>query len=162
MFQRRRGFSLVEMGIVIAVISVLVAVVIGGMGFIGAAKRSKTIDLVLTLRKAAREYAMRHNNGLKYGVSTAQNEPANVNMKALMGENFLNGKVTTPWGDSNIVIGPNTAASPACAGYACVEIRIPVPAEECADPDRYLIVNLQDKAVVPPTCTGTTLTVIMR
>lgn len=155
-----RGFSLVELGIVIAVMAVLVGVVIGGMGFANAAKRSKALDQVLTLRKAAREYAMRHQNGLSYGVSTAQNDPANVTLKALMSEQFINGRVTTPWGDSNILVGPNGAAAPACAGFACVEIRMPVPAEECTD--GFLVANLQDKAIIPPTCIGTTLTVIMR
>lgn len=155
-----RGFSLVEMGIVIAVIAVLVGVVIGGMGFISAARKSKALEQVLTIRKAAREYAVRHQNGLRYGVSTAQNDPANVTLKALMSEQFLNGKVTTPWGDPNIEVGPNGAAAPACAGFACVEIRMPVPADECAD--GYLVANLQDKAIVQPTCVGTTLTVVMR
>jgi prepilin-type N-terminal cleavage/methylation domain-containing protein len=162
MLNRRRGFSLVEMGIVIAVISVLVAVVIGGMGFANSAKKSKAVDQVLMIRKAAREYAMRHQNGLRYGASAAI-APGNVSLNNLQSENFLNGKVVTPWEDprqsTGMVVRPNSTAAPVCAGFACVEIVMPVPTSECTDGD--LVGSLQNQAVAV-TCAGTTLTVVMR
>lgn len=162
MLQRRRGFSLVELGIVIAVIAVLAAVVIGGMGFANAAKKSRAVDQVLTIRKAAREYAMRHQKGLRYGVSTG-NDPANVNLLALQSEQFLNGKVHTPWEDPRdataIIVRPNATAAPACAGFACVEIVFPVPPRECADND---LVNALQNQAVAVTCNGTTFTAVMR
>ncbi len=53
----RRGFSLVELGIVIAVIAVLAAVVIFGRGFISAARITKAVDAANTARKAASTFA---------------------------------------------------------------------------------------------------------
>jgi prepilin-type N-terminal cleavage/methylation domain-containing protein len=45
------GFTLIELGIVIAVIGVLAAVVVAGMGFLDAARVSKTIEAMGTVRK---------------------------------------------------------------------------------------------------------------
>ncbi len=47
-----RGFSLIELGIVIAVIAVLAAVVIFGRGFISAGRVSKTVEGFNAVRKA--------------------------------------------------------------------------------------------------------------
>jgi len=52
-----RGFSLIELGIVIAVIAVLAAVVIFGRGFIVASRVSKLVEATNTVRKAASTYA---------------------------------------------------------------------------------------------------------
>lgn len=48
-----RGFSLIELGIVIAVIAVLAAVILFGRGFILAARVTKAVDASNTVRKAA-------------------------------------------------------------------------------------------------------------
>ena len=53
---RTGGFSLIELGIVMAVIVVLCVVVITGMGFFRAAKQRMAVDLVLSIRKAASQY----------------------------------------------------------------------------------------------------------
>lgn len=53
----RRGFSLVELGIVIAVIAVLAAVVIFGRGFIQSARVTKAVDASNTARKGAATFA---------------------------------------------------------------------------------------------------------
>jgi prepilin-type N-terminal cleavage/methylation domain-containing protein len=53
----RRGFSLVELGIVIAVIAVLAAVVIFGRGFIQSARVTKAVDACNTVRKAGSTFA---------------------------------------------------------------------------------------------------------
>ena len=52
-----RGFSLIELGIVIAVIAVLAAVVIFGRGFIVASRVSKLVEAANTVRKGASTYA---------------------------------------------------------------------------------------------------------
>ncbi|MCA2980680.1 MAG: prepilin-type N-terminal cleavage/methylation domain-containing protein [Myxococcaceae bacterium] len=62
----RRGFSLVELGIVIAVIAVLAAVVIFGRGFISSARITKAVDAANTARKAGSTFA-----GLNGGVVRA-------------------------------------------------------------------------------------------
>lgn len=168
--RRRRGFSLVELGIVIAVIAVLTGVVIAGAGFFRGARQRTGVDLVLTLRGAAKQFSMRHQSGLRYGTSLDQvGTPDNVSLKQLMADNFLPQVVATPWNDPatglpnrNITIGPIDKPANACADFACVVITMPVPAEECADAERTLVSNLQDKAVLTPTCNGTTLTVVLR
>jgi prepilin-type N-terminal cleavage/methylation domain-containing protein len=53
----RRGFSLIELGIVIAVIAVLAAVVVFGRGFILAARVTKAVDASNSVRKAASTFA---------------------------------------------------------------------------------------------------------
>jgi prepilin-type N-terminal cleavage/methylation domain-containing protein len=50
--KRQAGFTLIELGIVIAVIAILAAVVIVGRGFINSAKVSKAVDQVDVMRKA--------------------------------------------------------------------------------------------------------------
>ena len=52
-----RGFSLIELGIVIAVIAVLAAVVIFGRGFILAGRVTKAVEASNTIRKSASTYA---------------------------------------------------------------------------------------------------------
>ena len=47
------GFTLIELGIVIAVIAILATVVLVGKGFIDSSKVSKAVDAVDVLRKAA-------------------------------------------------------------------------------------------------------------
>jgi prepilin-type N-terminal cleavage/methylation domain-containing protein len=161
--RRRHGFSLIELGIVIAVIVVLAGVVITGAGYFRVARQRTAVDLVLTIRKAARQYALRHSKGLAYGLSTSQNDPRNVTLKGLRGEGFLPTNFTTPWGDNNILVTPHDgpAATP-CAGWACVQIDMPVPVEECAgNESSFLVQNLRDHAV-QASCSGTTLTVVLR
>ena len=161
--RRRRGFSLIEVGIVLAVIAVLAAVVVTGAGFIRASKEQTTVTLVLSIREAARQFSIRNLSGLSYGTSASQ-ALGNVTMKGLQGEAFLPTNITTPWDTTTvntILVEPKDGAPPSpCAGFACVRIAIPVPSEECAG-DRYLETTLKNKAV-SVTCIGTTLEVVMR
>ncbi len=68
----RRGFSLIELGIVIAVIAVLAAVVIFGRGFILAARVTKAVDASNTLRKAASTFAGLNGGSLQNFSTTSQ------------------------------------------------------------------------------------------
>lgn len=56
-YRRARGFSLIELGIVIAVIAVLAAVVIYGRGFIAASRVTKAVEGMDTIRKSASTFA---------------------------------------------------------------------------------------------------------
>lgn len=51
-----RGFSLIELGIVIAVIAVLASVVIVGRGFINSSRTGKAAEALSTIRKAGAVY----------------------------------------------------------------------------------------------------------
>lgn len=51
-----RGFSLIELGIVIAVIAVLASVVIVGRGFINSSRTGKAAEALATIRKAGAVY----------------------------------------------------------------------------------------------------------
>ncbi len=52
-----RGFTLIELGIVIAVIAVLATVVIFGLGFLQGSRVTKTTEAVNAIRKAASTFA---------------------------------------------------------------------------------------------------------
>jgi prepilin-type N-terminal cleavage/methylation domain-containing protein len=71
----RRGFSLIELGIVIAVIAVLAAVVIFGRGFILAARVTKAVDASNTIRKAAATFAGVNGGALNGIPNTSQLGP---------------------------------------------------------------------------------------
>jgi type II secretory pathway pseudopilin PulG len=162
---RSAGFTIVEMGIVIAVIAILAGVVITGMGFFRAAKQRAAVDLISTLRKAGSQYALRHSRGIAYGRSANLNDPQNVTLPALRAEGFLPMNPTTPWGDPNIVVAPaNGAAGTPCAGWACMRIDMPVPEEECAAGEAsYLLISLTSVAVPNGvSCNGSMLSVTLR
>jgi prepilin-type N-terminal cleavage/methylation domain-containing protein len=63
---RQRGFSLVELGIVTAVISVLVVTVLMARGFRDSALVSNTVRQLIDIQKAAYQYSYRYNQGLNY------------------------------------------------------------------------------------------------
>ena len=59
---KTRGFTLVELGIVVGVMSLLASSVLAGQGFIRASRLSKTIHDVHKIRKAVDSYAIRRGN----------------------------------------------------------------------------------------------------
>ena len=51
-----KGFTLIELGIVVAVIAILATVVLFGRGFLTSAGQAKALEAVNTIRKAASTY----------------------------------------------------------------------------------------------------------
>jgi hypothetical protein len=131
-------------------------------------KERTTIDLVFTIRKAAQQFAQRHQHGLAYGSPASQAED-NVSYKQLRADNFLPTNLLTPWepwptaADNDIQVSPNNSAVPKiCAGYACVEIQISLaPGSSCAAIGPDLINGITAQAVTV-TCNGTVLDAVMR
>ncbi|MGC4120214.1 MAG: prepilin-type N-terminal cleavage/methylation domain-containing protein [Myxococcales bacterium] len=77
-----RGFSLIELGIVIAVIAVLAAVVIFGRGFISAGRVSKCVEGFNTIRKAGTTLA--GLRGGAFNTASAANEITGMGKRGLL------------------------------------------------------------------------------
>jgi prepilin-type N-terminal cleavage/methylation domain-containing protein len=170
---RRRaqaGFSLIELGIVIAVIAVLAGVVIFGKGYLDAAKKKAAVDLVLAIRSAGQQYAMRNYNGIAFGKSEAD-APGNISLGRLQFDSFLPNPTTTPWAptiDGRITISPDGGtfcgqyggrACDRCVGYACMRIEFETPSNElCVE----LATDSFSKFAVACSCAGTKLRISTR
>lgn len=76
-----RGFTLIELGIVIAVIAVLATVVLMGRGFIDASRQTKLVEALDAVQKAASTVA-----GLQGGTLTTStaNEMGGLNTRVLI------------------------------------------------------------------------------
>ena len=137
-----RGFSIVELGIVITVISVLASVVLVSRGYLNSAKQKTAGDLVQTLREAGREHAKRHFKGLSFG-TPGQTTPPALSMQALRGAGQVPENVRTPWKsqgtakDSGVSIVPDngvgTPLQTKCADYTCMRICMETPDKENCD-----------------------------
>ena len=68
--RKTRGFTLVELGIAIAIISVLSGSVMVGKGLIGTARLSSTIKNVNNIRNAMRTYVTMRNGNFRNGYDT--------------------------------------------------------------------------------------------
>lgn len=92
--RRSRGFSLIELGIVIGVIAVLFTSVMVLRGFKQSARISAGIQLVDTLEKAARSWSERHTNrtGFVAALPVGGISIANLEADGLIGPNTV-----TPW-----------------------------------------------------------------
>lgn len=133
-----RGFSLIELGIVIAAIAVLASIVLMGSGYLNAARSRNAIEMVATLRQAAKQFAARRNGGLYfYNPAYVGSHPAEwtrVSIKTLNDEKLLNtpdGRtLDAPWEGKKAGIDPATTVDDArCSGYTCVKVCIETPAE---------------------------------
>jgi Tfp pilus assembly major pilin PilA len=63
-----RGFSLLELGIVIGVIAILATVVLSGQGFLAASRLSKMCELIDTTSKAVAVYSGSNGGKIPAGV----------------------------------------------------------------------------------------------
>lgn len=87
-----KGFSLIELGIVIAVIAVLAAVVIFGRGFIAAGRVSKTVEGFNTIRKAGTTLA-----GLRGGSFKDPLQDSVINSMGKRGLLALESETASQW-----------------------------------------------------------------
>ena len=68
---REHGFTIIELGIVIAVVAILATVVLAGRGFVLAARTSKAVESVGVVLRAARVYAGNTGGAFPGTASTA-------------------------------------------------------------------------------------------
>ncbi len=129
--KRARGFSLIEIGIVIAAIAVLSAVVLMGSGYMRAARTRNAMEQISMLRQAAKQFAARVNNGLTYfnnlpGVANPAS--TRLSIASLDRENLITlpvpGSTTmeSPWGTKVAIEPADRSAHEKCEGWTCMRI----------------------------------------
>lgn len=173
---RPSGFSLIELGIVIAVIAVLGTVVIGSVGYLRAARQQSCADLVQAIRKASQSYSMRYFNGIAYARKDRSTQDLLTN---LLAEGFLPKETRTPWepttGTTGIQVFADDGAQCAaiggrdrctkCPGFACLLIRVPIGAGDndvtCRDLATLFDPD-QGGSALAARCNGGSLEVVVR
>jgi len=177
---RPSGFSLIELGIVIAVIAVLGTVVIGSVGYLRAARQQSCAELVQAIRKASQSYSMRYFNGIAYASRGRETEEL---FQKLLARGFLPMETRTPWeqtvGATGIQVFADDGAQcnaigggnggdrcRKCAGFACVLIRVPIGADDngvtCTDLATLFDPNQGGSALAARCNGGASLEVVVR
>jgi type II secretory pathway pseudopilin PulG len=139
---RPHGFSVVELGISLAMVSVLAGVVLVSRGLIATARHQSTVDLLQSTREAARQWAARQCNGLGYqctiGGSTTLRKLSWTEMSGLPAAGPV-----SPWSTARMTLVPESASA-SCGGAipSCMRIEVAVPdVTRCSD---------LEKTVAPP------------
>ncbi|MGC4120213.1 MAG: prepilin-type N-terminal cleavage/methylation domain-containing protein [Myxococcales bacterium] len=131
-----RGFSLIELGIVLAVMAVLASVVMMGSGYMASARTRNAVEMVSSLRQAAKQFSTRTNGGLSYynpDIRTAPTETTKLTIDNLNKAKLitLTGRnLDAPWVDKIVSIEPADAtADSRCEGWTCMRICMQTPEE---------------------------------
>ena len=104
--RRSRGFTMVELAIVVAILAILATGIFVGVGFFETSRVNSAGQFVKTVTEAAREYAKRQNNSANFaGVSRVALLPPPPPATG----GFLPANTTTPWDDANWQVSPNPA-----------------------------------------------------
>ncbi|MEM6274001.1 MAG: type II secretion system protein [Myxococcota bacterium] len=108
-----RGFTLIELGIVIGVIAILTAVVVTARGFVDQSRIGNAVQAVSAVRDASRGFAKRQTGGASFEGLT--------DISLLVGaNNFFATAPVDPWSNVNL----DVAATGADFGFIDVSICI--------------------------------------
>ena len=138
-----RGFSLIELGVVISVIAVMSSVVLLSRGYLNSAKQKAGGDLIQAVRNASRQHAQRNFKRLGFGTPGSTTPPA-LSMTALRASGLIPENIKTPWkaqataNDSGVGVVPdsglgNAVAAAKCGGFTCMRVCLEVPDQETCD-----------------------------
>lgn len=133
------GFSLIELGIVLAVIVVLSSVVLLGRGFMEAAKTKNAVDMVVVLREAGRQWATRQCRGLQFKCSSTigPGGTLDLDLQRLVSLGLVPANLKSPWDSQQShyrVEIKSEGVTATCSGDTCMRICVEVPsAETCED-----------------------------
>jgi hypothetical protein len=124
----------IELGITVALIGVMAAIVLIARGMIVTARHSSAIELIRSVREGAKQWSAERCNGLGY--ECMPGGPGTPNRKVNWGEmRFPNEGPPSPW--DKVAATINTVnVGPQCAGVfpACIRIEISVPDDvRCED-----------------------------
>ena len=113
--RRTHGFTIIEVGIVVAAIAILAIGVMTLRGFKSSAKVGATIQMVKTLQEASRAWAERYRSSASF---------SGINLQVLYDDDLVQ-TVRTPWGDV-----PNLTAD---GSSEYIEITVEVPDRTIGD-----------------------------
>jgi prepilin-type N-terminal cleavage/methylation domain-containing protein len=117
-----RGFTLLEVGIVIAVVAVLAAMVLLARGFRDSARAHNALQLLKSIRDGAQKWAQRNNAGLHYaGISAAVTANGWATLPGVPSG------IQSPWNDATVRIQEENTT---CTGNTCITICMGMPADD--------------------------------
>jgi prepilin-type N-terminal cleavage/methylation domain-containing protein len=90
----KRGFTVIELGIVIGIIAVLATVVFMGRGMIESARVGNGVQMFNDIRKASRSLALRANGGAAFNFGAPLGP---LSLAALQAQNLLPNPYPSPW-----------------------------------------------------------------
>jgi prepilin-type N-terminal cleavage/methylation domain-containing protein len=119
------GFTVIELTLALALISVLAVVVLAGRGMLNAARHQSTVDLIRSMREGARQWAMERCNGLGYQCGSGAARRS-VSLAGLSG--FPESGPSSPWDDTAAELqAVNVPAECDGAVLTCFRIDVSVP-----------------------------------
>jgi prepilin-type N-terminal cleavage/methylation domain-containing protein len=117
----QRGFTFLELGIALAIVTVLMGALLMMRGFVEAARQQSALQLVVGIRDGARQWSKRNRGGLDY-LSLPSNEGTTEDPPSgLPGISFE--RMRTAWGRATIA-AHNVGSG--CELSACMRIRAAV------------------------------------